>query len=466
MGLTFGSTRCGKGVNAIIPALMTYGAGSCVVIDPKGENAWITAERRRQMGQRVVILDPWDEVNRRWGRKFGVTEKTTKFNPLSALNADDPDFADDCTAIADSLVIDQSSDPHWSNSARELIAGLVAYIAQVRPGEGSLRSVRKLAAASGQDLTNAIRAICEDAPESLAARKLAGFVDEDSSAREFGSVRSTARQQTSILDSARLIDAMETDENPFNLADVGTQNVTVYLVLPVDKLETHGRWLRLLVTLLIRTIARQASPPAQPVLFILDEFGTIGKLQAVETAYGLLAGLNVRIWAFLQGLDQLKHFYPNSWQTFIGNSSVIQVLNARNDETAEWVSKYMGVTTVEERTGITWKPVPWQEGEREQVLQNWRPLEFPNDFNVKRAARQEMQASGFWTHNNKWVDDTHWISRPLMYPDEVVRLPDTESLVLLPGSDPHRIGRLSYFQEPRWAGWYRDPYTYQEGATA
>ena len=62
--LTFGRTRGGKGVSAIIPALLTY-KGSMVVIDPKGENAWITAQRRRDMGHRVVILDPWGEVNRR-----------------------------------------------------------------------------------------------------------------------------------------------------------------------------------------------------------------------------------------------------------------------------------------------------------------------------------------------------------------------------------------------------------------
>jgi type IV secretion system protein VirD4 len=34
-----------------------------LVIDPKGENALITAKRRQEMGQDVHIVDPWGIVN-------------------------------------------------------------------------------------------------------------------------------------------------------------------------------------------------------------------------------------------------------------------------------------------------------------------------------------------------------------------------------------------------------------------
>jgi hypothetical protein len=35
------------------------------VIDPKGENAAITARYQRQMGRKVLILDPWNMVQMR-----------------------------------------------------------------------------------------------------------------------------------------------------------------------------------------------------------------------------------------------------------------------------------------------------------------------------------------------------------------------------------------------------------------
>jgi type IV secretion system protein VirD4 len=65
--LTVAPTRSGKGASAIIPNLLTY-VGSAVVIDPKGENAMITAARRGKgdsgrsingLGQSVHVVDPW-----------------------------------------------------------------------------------------------------------------------------------------------------------------------------------------------------------------------------------------------------------------------------------------------------------------------------------------------------------------------------------------------------------------------
>ena len=43
--MTIAGTRAGKGVSLIMPNLMIY-EGSALVVDPKGENAEITAGRR------------------------------------------------------------------------------------------------------------------------------------------------------------------------------------------------------------------------------------------------------------------------------------------------------------------------------------------------------------------------------------------------------------------------------------
>ena len=56
-------TGVGKGVSCIIPFLLTC-EESCVVVDFKGENALLTAERRRRMGHKIVILDPFKVVTK------------------------------------------------------------------------------------------------------------------------------------------------------------------------------------------------------------------------------------------------------------------------------------------------------------------------------------------------------------------------------------------------------------------
>ena len=57
--MTIASTGAGKGVGCIIPALLRH-SGPVVVIDPKGENYAVTARARKEMGQQVILLDPFE----------------------------------------------------------------------------------------------------------------------------------------------------------------------------------------------------------------------------------------------------------------------------------------------------------------------------------------------------------------------------------------------------------------------
>lgn len=102
--LTIAPTRSGKGVSGIIPNLLTYD-GSVLVVDPKGENARITARQRRKFGP-THILDP-----------FGVTGlPAASYNPLRRIKAENPDALDDAAALADALVIrGTGDDSHWDD---------------------------------------------------------------------------------------------------------------------------------------------------------------------------------------------------------------------------------------------------------------------------------------------------------------------------------------------------------------
>ncbi|WP_395442847.1 type IV secretory system conjugative DNA transfer family protein [Caulobacter sp. UC70_42] len=47
------------------------------------------------------------------------------------------------------------------------------------------------------------------------------------------------------------------------------------------------------------------SGPAAPVLFLLDEFAALGRLEPVERAFGLMAGYGLQLWPILQDMHQL-----------------------------------------------------------------------------------------------------------------------------------------------------------------
>lgn len=340
--LSVAATRSGKGVSLIIPNLLQYG-GSTIVIDPKGENAWITAKFRRDyFKQKTIILDPWNEVNRRYGDFAGEQETISRFNPLSILDPKSPHYAEDLAYLSDALIINQGKDPHWDDSARELVAGLMAYTVERFGAEASLPMMRLLLSKPSEEVAGIAKDAQELGHKSIAARKLGRFVNDS---REISSIISTALTQTAFLDSNTLAESLS--HSDFSFDDLVNGRATIYLVLPVDKLQTYGRWLRLLVSIGIRTVARNVEPLGLPVLFILDEFGTIGRLSAIAQAYGLMAGLQMCIWAFVQDLVQLKRDYPDDWETFIGNSEGVTFFNVMDQFTCEYVSRMLGTETVE-----------------------------------------------------------------------------------------------------------------------
>ena len=419
--LTLAPTRAGKGVSAIIPALLTY-AGSCLVLDVKGENAWVTATRRRAFGQRVVILDPWGEVNRRYGDGQAV-ETAASFNPLAALDPTDPYFADDVAAMASVMVISSGSDPHWGDTARELVAGCIAAVVEARPGTATLWDVRQLLLMGSEKFAERVEWFQKLNPTGLGSRKLDGFKE---ASKENDSVRSTAKTQTAFLDSEHLKAAMESSSEPFDLAELGQGRVTLYLVIPENRLETHGRWLRLIMAMALQACSRQAQPASLPVLFLLDEFGTIGRLPMVERAFGLAAGsgAGVRLWCFLQDLPQLKRDYPESWETFFSNASLVQVLAARDATTAEYISKLIGEASLYRSERIVFQDMPSAVG-------------------------------GAYQRPDRHVQGERDVQRPLIYPAEITKMSKDRQVVLFSGCNPIMSGRFVYFDTYEWAEEYR-----------
>ena len=101
-------TRGGKGVGSIIQNLLLW-KGSAAVIDPKGENAMVTARRRGGgsgysggMGQTVRILDPFDTVETRYD---DFKDLKACFNPLDIIRADNKHAVGDAAQIAEALIV-------------------------------------------------------------------------------------------------------------------------------------------------------------------------------------------------------------------------------------------------------------------------------------------------------------------------------------------------------------------------
>ena len=401
---TLAPTRSGKGVSAILPNLLTY-PGSIIIIDPKGEAAAIAARRRREMDQAVHIVDPW-----------GVTGATpARYNPLSLMSPESPDLVDDASILAQALVPEGNGrDSHWLNEARALIAGLVLHIVTSEPVEwrhlGRLRHMLTQASPLFHAMFGAMAKT--DSAGGLVARAAARLTQK--SERERSGVISTAQSHSHILDSSRLVENLSASD--FSFADLKTKPATVFIVIPADRLVVYGPWLRLLISQALTELVRKPGRPAHPVLFILDEFAALGHLEPVETAMGLLAGYGVQLWPILQDLSQLKDLYPHRWPTFLGNAGVVQAFGCAENVTAEWLSERLGSRTVATR-----------------------------QQNISGAAAGGIGESHY--------SQAHSVTgRPLLTPDELMRLPESDELLIMPGNPPVRASKLVYWQDKEFTG--------------
>lgn len=422
--LTVAPTRSGKGVSSIIPNLLIY-PGSAFVIDPKGENALITAHRRGSgsiaenipgIGQNVFLLDPWDIATSKLGMK------QASFNPLDWIKRDDPDAAENAFLLADALVMSEEAKDEarfWDEEAKALLMGIILYVgtAEAEEGQRTLARVRDLLTLD-DDAFKAILTKMFNHPHPIVRSTAARQASKDT--KLFSSVLATAQSHTHFLDSGRIRESLSRSD--FKFEDLKTKPMTVYLILPADRLKTFDRWLRLLIQQAITVNARNVEQkPEKPILFLLDEMPTLGRLPALEQAYGLMAGFGMQLWGIAQDLSQLARVYgEHGWQTFISNSGVIQYFGSRDKMTAEYFSTLCGVTTVEIHN------FSWAVGKAISIASS-----FTSGAGGGSSSSSNTQSTS-WTRTSGVSE----AQRQLAYPDELMVLKGHQQIIFVENLDP------------------------------
>jgi type IV secretion system protein VirD4 len=402
--ITIAPTRSGKGVGTIIPNLLTANR-SIVCIDPKGENARATLRKREAFGP-VHCLDP-----------FGISGRATaRYNPLDRLEADSLDLAEDAMTLADALVFDEhETEAHWNEEAKALISGIILYVVcHDDAAHRNLTSVRDYLTLAPDDFTALLTVMqASDGAGGLIARAANRYLSK--SHREAAGVLSGAQRHTHFLDSPRI--AQVVNGSDFNFADLKEGVATVFLILPPDRLDTYSRWLRLLVAQSINEMARSSVKRPRPVLFLLDEFAALGRLQPVERAMGLMAGYGLQLWPILQDIHQLRSLYGTNAGTFLSNAGVLQAFGVNDYDTADMLSKTMGRETITYETG----------GQSEK------------DVMVKDPERSLSKTQ-------------HLAARNLMDPNEIMKLASDTLLLMRVGENPLIVKKLRYYADKEFAG--------------
>lgn len=404
-------SRSGKGAGIVIPNLLEW-PDSVICVDPKRENYTVTAGHRARCGHAVYLFDPFSE-----------SRNTARWNPLGYIPEDPALRVNGLQRIADMLYQDAPGvDPFWTASARTLFLGIGLYVFETPSLPRTIGEILRLGMASDDEGFGAHWKRLIEGRNSgrypLSAECVRALCDViDLAPVTASSIRKTFTSRLDlwlnpILDWA-------TSANDFDLRELRSKRMSIYVgVLPED-LHRLRPVLSLFFQQAIALQTRQL-PEHNPVLvyqimFLLDEFTSLGRIPIIAEAIGLMGGYNIRTVLVIQARSQLREVYgPNAAETILRNLAARVVFGADEYADAREISEELGTTTVKTRSVS--KPA------------------FDLFGRVQRSRSVNVSEQ----------------RRSLLLPQEVQAMKGEEAIVFYEGIRPIRCTKIRYFRERRF----------------
>ena len=343
------ATGTGKGVGFVVPNLLNW-QGSVIVLDIKGENFKLTSGyRSRVLGQKVYRFDPLNEEG-----------KTHGFNVLSYVRSGDLRITD-VQAVAAILAPNESTDPYWDSAARDLLTGLILLVLEAGDTLGWPKTLGQVyrVLQSEEETGSYLRALLESVTEKgaeisqICRRYILSFCNEPEKPR--GSIKSALAAKLSLFSNPLLDRA--TGVNDIELGSLRREPTTIYLAVSPDELTRLSPVIRLFLEFFLTTNTRARETPADdaalsvPVLLLLDEFLSLGKITKLVHALSYVRGWGIKIATVIQSEAQLRAVYGHELAEFFIDNHRARVYYrppAHRRDFAEALSKLIGQKTVKQ----------------------------------------------------------------------------------------------------------------------
>ncbi len=405
--IAFAPTRSGKGVGLVIPTLLSW-PHSAVIHDIKGENWTLTANWRSSFSH-CLLFDPTNPLS-------------AKYNPLLEVRKG-PHEVRDVQNIADILVDPEGAlerRNHWEKTSHALLVGVILHVLYAEE-EKTLARVATFLSDPGRSFERTLwimmttNHLGDEATPSVhpvvasAARELL-----NKSENERSGVLSTAMSFLGLYRDPTV--ARVTSACDWRIADLvdAARPVSLYLVIPPSDISRTKPLVRLILNQIGRRLTEKLEGDhtlagRRRLLFMLDEFPALGRLDFFESALAFMAGYGVRSYLIAQSLNQIEKAYGAN-NSILDNCHV-RIAFASNDErTAKRISDMLGATT------------------ELRAMRNYAGHRLAPWLAHVMVSRQETQ-------------------RQLLTPGEVMQLPPDDELVLVSGMAPIRATKLRYFED-------------------
>ena len=411
----YAPTRSGKGVGLVLPTLLGGWRESAVVHDIKGENYLLTAGWRRSIGQKILKFNPGFGLEE--GDEADVSAQKSQcchFNPLEEVRIGTRFEVKDVMNIA-TMIVDPDGkglNDHWQKTGFALMTSVILHVLYAEPD----KTMRGVAAYLNDPELESVDAAFEKMmkvehdPEgrfhwkdqrgepvkvhpviAQSAKEMLNKADNEKSG-----VISTMMSFLSLYRDP--IVAEWTEYSDFHILDLQDHEdpVSLYLVTSPEDKNRLKPLIRLVLNLiaskftsanrLVAKNGRMECVGKHPLLLLLDEFPSLGKMDVFQDTIAFLAGYNVKLYLISQDKSQLEdegHGYGKSGAQAIINNCHVRVIYAPNEvQTAEWVSKMLGKKTVAmENTNQSFEGymMPAPKGQSRSISYQARELLTPDE---------------------------------------------------------------------------------------
>jgi type IV secretion system protein VirD4 len=200
------------------------------------------------------------------------------------------------------------------------------------------------------------------------------------------------------------------------------KKTTIYVGLTPDNIQRLQKLMQVFYQQATEFLSRKIPGPDEPygVMFLMDEFPTLGKMEQFKAGIAFFRGYKVRLFLIIQDTQQLKGIYEEAgMNSFLSNSTYRITFAANNYETANLISQLCGNKTVEQSSFN-------------------KPLFF--DLNLSTRTQNVSK-----------------VQRALLLPQEIIQLPRDDQIVLIESFPPMRSKKIKYYEDRAFTSKLKPP---------
>lgn len=387
-------------VNRILQAAVR--GESLIISDPKSELYEKSSEYLRDQGYCVKVFNL---VN---------PENSDSWNCLSEVEGQELMAQLFVDVIIKNTIDNGKGDHFWDSCEMNLLKALVLYVDQSYAEQNrNIGEVYRLLTLSGE---SDLDSLFENLPPTHPAKAPYSLYKQASDTVRSGVIIGLG-SRLQVFQSELIKKITTRDEIDLELPG---QERCAYFLVTSDQDSTFDFLASLFLSFCFIKLVRYADKNCEggklpvPVHVLGEELTACGTIPDLSRRLSVIRSRNISMSCVFQNLAGLQNRYPlNLWQEILGNCDAQLFLGCTDELTAEFISSRTGLASV-------------SVSSKSKQLGTWRISNYTPEY-------RETSGVG---------------KRPVLTPDEVLRLPIKQALVIIRGQKVLKVDKMDYSKHP------------------